>query len=127
VSNRDYSRFLRDGGKLNVRLLPRPVYTQLVNEYRTQPTVIQEVFEAQFWLWDLEEAERKAAAEGRDASRADLAQQVLNGMDDNDWWKCMSAFEEHLIDHFHESPERWADILDPIYDEQELAGWIPRQ
>lgn len=125
MANRDYTKFLKDDGTLNVKLLPKPVYRRLADEYRRQEPVFVEVFEAQFWLWDLEEAERKAAEEGREASRADLAQQVLDQMDDDDWWKCMSALEQHLIDHFHESPERWAHILDPIYDEQESAGWVP--
>jgi hypothetical protein len=127
MTQRDYSRFLREDGALNVRLIPRPVYSKLVNEYRRQEHVYRSIFEQQFWLWDLEERERKAAEEGREVCSADIAQEVLDEMEDNDWWKCMTAFEQHLVDHFHESPERWGEFLDSVYDEQEEAGWIKRQ
>ena len=124
---RDYTKFLRDDGRLNVSLIPRKTYTQMVNEHRRQEHVFRKVFEAQFWSFDLEQAKLKANENGETVSSADLAQQVLDGMDDNDWWKCMQAFEEHLIAHFHESPEQWSHHLDPVYDEQEQAGWVKRQ
>jgi hypothetical protein len=124
---RDYSRFLRDDGRLNISLIPRRIYTQIVNEHRRNEQVFRPIFEEQFWSWDLEQAELKAREDGEDVDPADLAQKVLDGMDDNDWWKCMQAFEEHLIAHFYESPERWSHHLDAVYDEQEQAGWIKRQ
>lgn len=120
---RVYSKFLTESRRLNVALLPRAVYRALVNEYRRQEHVFEEVFEEQFWLWDLEVAAQQAALDGLNVSRADLAQQVMNGMEDNDWWKCMSAMEEHLIAHFHECPDRWAHLIDPVYDEHEQTGW----
>lgn len=124
---RDYSKFLTEDGRLNTRRLPRAVYIQLVGAYRQQGAVIAKVFYEHYWMWDLEEAERKAQAEGREVSRIELAEHILKSMDDNDWWEVMSAFEAELIEHFHESPQYWAELLDPVYDDQEAAGWTVRQ
>jgi hypothetical protein len=125
--DRDYSKFLREDGSLNIRLIPRQIYTKIVNEHRRQEHVFRPVFAEQFWSWDLEQAELKATESGETVSSADLAQRILDGMEDNDWWKCMQAFEQHLITHFHESPHQWSHYLDPVYDEQEQAGWVRRQ
>lgn len=124
---RDYGKFLSEDGRLNIRLVPRPVYTAMVNEYRKQEHVFREIFETHFWLWDLEEAQRKAQAEGRDLPLDVLAQQVIDGMDDKEWWEIMAAFERHFNDHFADDPARWAEFLDPVYDDQENAGWVRRQ
>lgn len=124
---RDYSRFLGEDGTLNVRLIPRPVYTEMVTEYRKQEHVFREIFEKHFWLWDLEEAGRRAEAEGREVPQHVLAQQVLDGMDDKEWWEIMSEFEKAFIRHFVDDPSRWAEFLDPVYDDQEAAGWVYRQ
>jgi hypothetical protein len=124
---RDYSKFLRQDKSLDVSRIPRRIYTQMVNEHRREENVFRPVFEEQFWAWDLEQAELQARERGETVNSADLAQKVLDGMEDNDWWKCMQAFEQHLIDHFHESPDQWAHLLDPVYDEQEQAGWVKRQ
>ena len=124
---RDYSKFLKDDGRLNVRLLPRPVYLQMVKEYRREPSVIAEVFEANFFLWDLEEAERKLAEAGEKVDRSAIAQQMLGEMEDDDWWKVTQGFEEHFQRHFQSCVERWTDVLDPVYDDQESAGWTVRQ
>lgn len=124
---RDYSKFLKDNDRLDVRLVPRPVYTQMVTDYRQQPEVIAEVFFELFWLWDLEERERKLAEEGKAVDRSAVAQEIIGEMDDNEWWKVMQAFETRFQEHFAECSSRWADLLDPIYDEQEAAGWIARQ
>lgn len=124
---RDYSKFLREDGKLNIKLLPRPVYTQLVTSYRRKENVFREVFAQQFWLWDLDEILRKAAADGEGLEPAAAAQQVIDGMDDKEWWACMSALEAHLIANFSSCMHEWSDILDPVYDDQEQAGWTRRQ
>lgn len=124
---RDYSKFLKDDGRLDVRLVPRPLYTRMVKEYRRQPEVIAEVFEAHFWLWDLEETERKLTAAGEDVDRAAIAHEMLGKMEDSEWWEVMQSFETHFLQHFHACWERWPAELDPVYDEQESAGWIARQ
>lgn len=124
---KDYTKFLKGGDRLDVRLLPRAVYTQMVQEYRQQPDVIGDVFHELFWLWDLEDAERKLAEAGETVDRAEIAQKIVGEMDDNDWWKVTQAFETHFQTHFHECGSRWSELLDPIYDEQEAAGWIARQ
>lgn len=124
---RDYARFLTEDGRLNTRLLPRAVYIQLVRAYRQQESVTSRVFYDHYWMWDLEEAERRAHAEERETNRIELAEHILKTMDDNNWWEVMSAFEADLIEHFHKSPQRWAELLDPVYDDQESAGWTVRQ
>ncbi len=123
---RDYSKFLRrteDGPRLNTRLIPRPVYVEMVKRYRRRPEVIDAVAEEQFWLWDLNERERKAVEAGHQVSRADLAEEIESEMEDREWWATTAAFEEHLMAHFADNPAEWADLLDPVYDEQELEGW----
>jgi len=124
---RDYSKFLKDDHRLDVRLIPRPAYTHMVTDYRQLPEVIAEIFETHFWLWDLEETERELAARGEQMNRAEIAQEMLGEMDDNEWWQVMQSFEAHFQHHFHACSERWSDLLDPVYDEQESAGWIARQ
>lgn len=124
---KDYSKFLKEDGRLDPRLLPRPVYTQMVKEYRRQPEVIAEVFQTHFFLWDLEENERKLADAGESVERSEVALQVLGEMADDDWWKVMQSFEAHFQQHFQSCAARWSELLDPVYDEQEAAGWIARQ
>lgn len=125
--NRDYTKFLREDGTLNVKVLPRPVYTQLVSEYRRQEDVFRDVFEQQFWLWDLDDLLRKATAAGESLEPADAAQQVIDVMDDKEWWAFMSAIEAHLITNFSGCMTQWSELLDPVYDDQEQAGWTERQ
>ena len=125
--DRDYSKFVDENGTLNIRVIPRPVYMTMVTEYRQQESVFREIFEKHFWLWDFEEAERKAKLEGRDVTPAALAQQVLDGMDDKEWWEVMADFERHFNAHFGEDTARWSEFLDPVYDDQEKAGWVRRQ
>lgn len=124
---RDYSKFLKEDGRLDARLVPRSAYTQMVKDYRRQPEVITEVFGTHFFLWDLEEAERTLAAEGEPVDRAEMAQDVLGKMDDDEWWQVMRSFETHFQKHFQACSERWSHLLDPVYDEQESAGWVARQ
>jgi hypothetical protein len=126
VSDRDYAKFLREDGWLNPRLLPRAVYVEMVGRHRAKPEVIEAVYDELFWLWDLNEATRKAEEEGRQVSRAELAAELEAEMDDKDWWKLTETFEEHLIAHFADNPAEWADLIDPVYDEQERDGWIRR-
>lgn len=126
-TKRDYSKFLDDNGHFNIRVMPRPDYTRMVNEYRAQEHVIREVFGELFWLWDYEQLEKQEKDEGREPVPAELAQKVLNTMDDKEWWEVMSRFERHFNKHFSENPERWAEVLDPVYDDQERAGWTRRQ
>jgi hypothetical protein len=118
---------LKDDGRLDVRLIPRPIYTQMVKEYRQQPEVISEVFETHFWLWDLEETERALAAEGESVDRGEIAQKMIGEMEDNEWWQVMQSFEAHFQEHFQSCSTRWSALLDPVYDEQESAGWVERQ
>lgn len=127
MTDRDYSRFIRDNGRLNVPLVPRAVYVEMVKRHRSKPDVIEKVYDDLFWLWDLREAEKKAAAGGREVSRAELASEIESEMTDGDWWKTTEAFEEHLITTFAAEPGEWADLLDPVYDQQEQDGWIRRQ
>lgn len=126
-TQRDYSKFLTEEGTFNIRVMPRPEYTKMVNDYRQQDHVIREVFGELFWLWDLEQLEKAAQDDGVEVDTPALAQKVLDGMDDKEWWEVMARFERHFNQHFSESPQRWADILDPVYDAQERAGWIRRQ
>lgn len=125
--SRDYSKFLNEDGRLSVKLLPRRVYTVIVTRHRQRDEVINDVFERLFFLWDLNqiiESERQA---GNDITRAEAAQRVLDSMDDGDWWRVMRAFEERLIGDFREVAQEHADLLDPVYDEQETQGWIDLQ
>jgi hypothetical protein len=108
-------------------MLPRKVYVEMVNRWRSRQDVIEVVAEEGYWLWDLKELDQTAQAEGREVTYAELADEVAAGMDDREWWKVMEAFEEHLITHFPNDPGAWSDLLDPVYDLQEQEGWKPRQ
>lgn len=130
MTQRHYSKFIREtdeGQRLNVKLVPRAVYVQMVNRWRSRQDVIEEVADAGFWLWDVKELEEQARAEGRQVTYAELAEEVAAEMDDREWWKTMAAFEEHLITHFPNDPAAWSDLLDPVYDLQEQQGWKPQQ
>jgi hypothetical protein len=130
VTQRDYTKFVREsdtGPRLHVKMLPRPVYVEMVNRWRSRPDVIETVAEQAYWLWDLKELERKAQAEGRQVNYAELADEIIGEMDDREWWKTTEAFEEHLITHFPTDPGAWSDLLDPVYDLQEQEGWKARQ
>ena len=127
MTERDYSKFLRENGRLNVTLLPRAVYVEMVKRHRAKSEVIEKIYDELYWLWDLREAEKKAAVEGRDASRAELAAEIEADMSDSDWWKVTEAFEEHLITTISENPQEWAEFLDPVYDQQEQDGWVRKQ
>jgi hypothetical protein len=126
MTTRDYRKFLHADGRLNVRLLPRPVYLQILGRYRRIESVIDDVFEDLRWSWDLNKRTRAAVADGRSVSRADLADEIVGEMEDRDWWKATAAFEEHLISHFGDDPKRWSDVLDEVYDWQEQEGWQDR-
>jgi hypothetical protein len=124
---RDYSKFLNEDGSFNIRVMPRPEYTKMVNDYRRNEDVIREVFVELHWLWDLEQLEQAAVNAGDDVAVADLAQQVIDTMDDKEWWEVMGRFERHFNVHFSENTQRWSHILDPVYDDQEVKGWTRRQ
>lgn len=126
MSERDYTKFLHPDGRLNIRLIPRPVYLEVLKRYRSDPANIERVFGELYWLWDLNDRERKAQDAGRDASRVELADEIIAEMDDRDWWKIISTFEEELMAEFRNDPARYADLLDPIYDLQEAEGWRDR-
>lgn len=125
--SRDYTKFQHPDGRLNVRRIPRAVYVEMVRAHQRRPDVIEQVFEDQYWRWDLDQAEKKAVSEGKTVDRVDLAHEIIANMDDNDWWKLTAAFEDHLIGSFASEPERWAEYLDPVYDMQESEGWADRQ
>jgi hypothetical protein len=122
-SERDYRKFLNDAGGLDVRLLPRGVYTALVNEYRNRASVIDEVFEQLYLTWDLQQEMAGGAGDDGPARKSAAAQTILDGLDDNDWWRVISAFEKALIRDFIDNAPDWSANLDPVYDEQELHGW----
>jgi hypothetical protein len=127
LAERDYSKFLKDEQRLNIRLIPRAVYVEMVKRHRFKPEVVDLVFDQLFWLWDLNELARAAQAEGRVVSRGELADEMLSEMSDDDWWKTIAAFEEHLMGTFYLNAEEWAEFLDPVYDMQEQDGWTQRQ
>jgi hypothetical protein len=127
VTERDYAKFLHENGRLNGRLIPRAVWVEMVKQHRSSPEVIDEVYDQLYWLWDLNEAQRKAEAGGRDVTRQQLASDLESEMNDSDWWKLTEAFEEHLMSCFGDDPQRWAVFLDPVYDLQEQEGWRQRQ
>ncbi len=130
MTQRDYTKFVREaesGPRLHVKMLPRKVYVEMVNRWRSRRDVIESVAEAGYWLWDIKELEQQALAEGRDVTYAELADEVAAEMDDREWWKVMEAFEEHLITSFPSDPLAWSDLLDPVYDLQEQEGWKPQQ
>jgi hypothetical protein len=127
VAERDYRKFLKEDDRLNIRLIPRTVYVEMVKRHRNNPAVIDKVFGDLFWLWDLNALATKASDEGREATRGELAEEILSEMSDSDWWTTIEAFEQHLMKHFHENPLEWAEFLDPVYDMQEQAGWVRQQ
>ena len=130
MTQRDYSKFIREsetGPRLHVKMLPRPVYVEMVTQWRGRPEVIEFVAEQAFWLWDLRELEQQAQTEGRQVTIAELAEEIQGEMEDREWWKTTEAFEEHLITHFPENPAAWSELLDPVFDLQEREGWKPCQ
>ena len=120
---RDYSKFLHGDGRLNVRLVPRPVYLQMLERYKVVPAHIDAVFGELFWLWDLNQRAQLAAAEGRSAGRDELARELAGEMDDGDWWKLTETFEQHLWRDFAATFALYRDLLDPVYDLQDGEGW----
>ncbi|HUG14075.1 MAG TPA: hypothetical protein VMM78_03570 [Thermomicrobiales bacterium] len=124
---RDYSKFLKDDARLNMRLIPRDVWVEMIKHARQRDDFIEIVLEEMYWLWDLNELIAKAQSEGRVTSRAELLDEIMAEMGDSDWWKLMSAFEEHIMRSFSTNPGGWAEYLDPVYDLQEREGWQHRQ
>ena len=120
---RDYSKFLGEDGRFDSRLVPRRVYTAMVNEYRRRPEVIDDVFEELYFAWDLEDRTAKAVERGEEPDKATIAQEILDEQDDPDWWRVMGAFEKRTLAALSEAPGEWAEYLDPIYDDQEENGW----
>jgi hypothetical protein len=127
LADRDYSKFLKDGNRLNMRLIPRPVWVEMVNHAQQRDDIIEIVLDEMYWLWDLRELAAKAQHEGREAAHADLLQEMMEEMGDSDWWKLTSAFEEHIMRSFAADAGQWAVFLDPVYDLQEEEGWRDRQ
>jgi hypothetical protein len=130
LEERDLSKFVRQaesGPRLYVKMVPRSVYVEMVTRFRGRPEVIDEVADAGFWLWDLDERQRQAAAEGRETTRGELADEIMAEMDDREWWATIAAFEERLITQFPNEVDAWSDLLDPVYDLQEREGWRERQ
>ncbi len=124
---RDYSKFMDENGRFNIKLVPRQDYTAMVNAYRKREPVIREVFERLFWLWDLEQLQKEYQESGEEVPIDELAQELMQGMDDDDWWQTIGAFESHFIDHFNDDITQWFAYLDHVYDDQEQAGWTLRQ
>jgi hypothetical protein len=120
---RDYAKFLNAEGQLNVRLIPRPLYLQLLDRYKADPAHIDAVYGELYWLWDLNARAKAASEAGRAATRAELAQELAAEMDDRDWWKLTETFEQHLWRDFAADAPSYADLLDPLYDLQEAEGW----
>jgi hypothetical protein len=120
---RDYAKFLGEHGQLNVRLIPRPVYLQMLERYKAVPEHIDAVYGELYWLWDLNARAKTAAEAGRAATRAEVAQELAGEMDDRDWWKLTETFEQHLWRDFAADAASYADLLDPLYDLQEAEGW----
>lgn len=120
---RDYRRFLNGAGELNVRLLPRDVYSKLVTAYRNRSDVIDEVFGAFYLGWDLRQELAAQTSGGAEIDKSIAAQAVLDSLDDGDWWRVMAAFEQALIRDFIAVASDWSELLDPIYDDQEIHGW----
>jgi hypothetical protein len=126
-ADRDYRKFLNEEGRLNVRLLPRSVYTGLVTKFRSDEEVIRKVFEEYYLLWDLDaELERQERA-GEERDPAAASQAVLDQLEDADWWRVMSGFEKEFAANFLDNVYEWRKEIDPIYDEQETKGWQPLQ
>lgn len=124
---RDYSKFLRQDGRLNVKLLPRRAYTTIVTRYRKRPEVIDEVFEELYFAWDLGEKMKAQRERGEPEDKAAASDEVLAEMDDRDWWMVIGAFEKRLIQRFAGIADDFGDILDPIYDDHEEHGWREMQ
>ncbi|HLT18532.1 MAG TPA: hypothetical protein VKZ96_03665 [Thermomicrobiales bacterium] len=120
---RDYRKFLKEDGTLQTRYLPRRVYTELVNDYRREGAIIDEVFDELYFTWDLNQKLEEMKKAGEEPSKAVAAQRVIDEMDDRDWWMVMSAFERCFARDFIANVDRWTDKLDPIYDDQEANGW----
>lgn len=127
MTTRDYTKFLKDGSRLNVRLIPRPVWVEMVLYAQQQDSMIEAVLDEMYWLWDMRQKEAKAAEEQRQVRRGELLQELMEEMTDSDWWKLNSAFEEYILREYAASPETWAVFLDPVYDMQEREGWQNRQ
>lgn len=123
MGERDYSKFLRADGGLNPKLLPRRAYTSMVTRYRRRPEVIDEVFEELYFAWDLGEKMKAQKERGEEQDKVAASEEVLAEMDDKDWWMVIGAFEKRVIARFAENPQDFADILDPVYDDQEEHGW----
>ena len=122
-----YEKFLKEDGSLNVRLLPRPVYTKLVSDYRTRDEAIDEVFDKLYLTWDLEQRLEAMKRAGTPGDKAAAAQMVIDALDDGDWWRVMSAFEKAMARDFSDLVGAWSEDLDPVYDDQEERGWIRLQ
>lgn len=120
---RDYRKFLNADGQLHVRYLPRRAYTELVSEYRRDDAIIDEVFEELYFSWDLNQKLEEMEASGEEPSKAVAAQRVIDELEDRDWWLVMGAFERAFARDFAANAERWAAVLDSIYDDQESNGW----
>lgn len=127
MTERDYTKFLKDGDRLNMRLIPRAVWVEMVKHARQRDDIIEYVLDEMYWLWDLRELLRKAHAEGRQPSYGELLQEMMEDMSDSDWWKLISAFEEHIMRSYASNPAEWAEFLDSVYDLQEREGWRDRQ
>jgi len=127
VVERDFTKFLKEGERLNIRLVPRDVYVEMIKRHRSNPAVVDEVFDDLFWLWDLNALVKSADDEGRTATRIELADELIAEMSDDDWWQTIAGFEEHLIGNFSKNLDEWTEFLDPVYDMQERDGWIQRQ
>ena len=125
--SRDYGKFLKEDGSLNVRLLPRPVYTKLVTDYRQRESAIEEVFEELYLTWDIDNKLKEMQGAGEPTDKSAAAQAVLDELDDGDWWRVMAAFERGMARDFPQLANEWADLLDPIYDDQEAQGWVEQQ
>jgi hypothetical protein len=123
VTERDYTKFIGDEKRLNMRLIPRPVWVQMVEHAQQQDAMIEQVLDEMYWLWDLRQLEERARSEGRTATCPELLQELMSEMSDRDWWKLTSAFEEYIMREFHSDPAYWARFLDPVYDAQERDGW----
>lgn len=124
---RDYRKFLGEDGRFNPKLVPRKDYTAMINDYRKREPVIREVFGKLYWLWDVENLKKEYEEAGEEVPFDELAQEVMHGMDDDDWWQTIGAFELHFIEHFNDDVSQWYPFLDHVYDDQEQAGWTLRQ
>lgn len=127
MTERDYTKFLKDGQRLNMRLIPRAVWVDMVKHAQQQDDMIMFVLEEMYWDFDMNELIAKAEAEGRPVNRPELLRELMSDMSDSDWWKLTSAFEEHIMRSYAADPGVWPTFLDPVYDLQEQEGWRQRQ